>query len=69
VMSCEEVLASCRMGRTYSLIVHLFGCLTNVWPIEAYLFAFFILAIVKNNVMYDIRRQCIAPCGDASEFH
>jgi len=32
----------------------MFGRLTNVWPIEAYLFAFFILEVARNNVMYDI---------------
>jgi hypothetical protein len=55
-MSCEEVFASCQVGRTYSVIVHLFRHLINVWPIKAYLLAFFILAIARNSVVYDIRR-------------
>ncbi len=55
-MSHEEVLASCQVGRTYSVIVHMFGRLIDVRPIKAYLFAFFILSIARNNVVYDICR-------------
>jgi len=55
-MNREDFLASCRMGRTYSVIVHMFGCLTDIRPIEAYLFTFFILSVVRNNVVYDICR-------------
>jgi hypothetical protein len=55
-MRREEVLASCRMGRTYSVIVHMFGHLKDVRPIEAYLFTFFILSVARNNVVYDICR-------------
>jgi hypothetical protein len=53
-MSYEEVLASCRVGRTYSVIVHMFGRLTDFWPIKAYLFALFILLVARKNVVYDI---------------
>ncbi len=53
-MSREEVLTSCQMGRTYSVIVHLFGRLIDVWPIEAYFFVLFILTIARNHVVYDI---------------
>ncbi len=52
MMSHEEVLASCRVGRTYSVIVRMFGHLINIRPIEAYLFAFFILSVARNNVVY-----------------
>jgi hypothetical protein len=54
MMSHEEFFASYQVGRTYSVIVHMFGRLTDVWPIEAYLFAFFILLVARNNVVYDI---------------
>jgi hypothetical protein len=66
----EYIHPSCRMGRIYSVIVHTFGRLTDVRPIKAYLFAFFILPVAKNNVVYDIfAGKCIVPCGDASESH
>ncbi len=48
-MSREKFLASCRVGRTYSVIVHIFGRLMDVQPIEAYLFTFFILLVARNN--------------------
>jgi hypothetical protein len=55
-MSHGEFLASCQVGRTYSVIIHMFGRLTDVWPIKANLFALFILSIARNNVVYDICR-------------
>ncbi len=56
MMSHEKVLTSCQVGRTYSVRVHLFGRLIDIWPIEAYLFALFILIVARNNVVCDICR-------------